>query len=362
LPLKITHSWGVPFLNNIAVFPYNFHYLAEKMMKANRLLISVCFAISVFSCKGQKTFGNEQLVLKQSITLPAVNGRIDHLDCNLKDQIIYLAALSGNSLEVIDLKNGKVLHSVKGLNEPQGVAYIPQTKEVIVANGGNGTCVFYNSQTFEITAKVDLGSDADDVRYDSLAEKIYVGYGDGGLAIIDARTHKQVGGVKLPAHPEGFQIDQGVNKVFVNVPGAGEIDVINLKNMNLTDTWKTEYHANFPMAIDPVDHIIFIGYRRPAKLIALNATTGETIAEADMVSDIDDLYYDERSKKLYASGGGGAINVFNFTNSKLTKMANIPTKGGARTSLLISSLDIFCLAEKADSKPAQLQVFTIHNE
>jgi DNA-binding beta-propeller fold protein YncE len=332
------------------------------MMKANRLLISVCFAISVFSCKGQKTFGNEQLVLKQSITLPAVNGRIDHLDCNLKDQIIYLAALSGNSLEVIDLKNGKVLHSVKGLNEPQGVAYIPQTKEVIVANGGNGTCVFYNSQTFEITAKLDLGSDADDVRYDSLAEKIYVGYGDGGLAIIDARTHKQVGGVKLPAHPEGFQIDQGVNKVFVNVPGAGEIDVINLKNTNLTGTWKTEYHANFPMAINPVDHVVFIGYRRPAKLVALNATTGETIAEADMVSDIDDLYYDERSKKLYASGGGGAINVFKFTNSKLTMTANIPTKGGARTSLLISSLNIFCLAERADSKPAQLQVFTIHNE
>jgi DNA-binding beta-propeller fold protein YncE len=332
------------------------------MMKANRLLISVCFAISVFSCKGQKTFGNEQLVLKQSITLPAVNGRIDHLDCNLKDQIIYLAALSGNSLEVIDLKNGKVLHSVKGLNEPQGVAYIPQTKEVIVANGGNGTCVFYNSQTFEITAKVDLGSDADDVRYDSLAEKIYVGYGDGGLAIIDARTHKQVGGVKLPAHPEGFQIDQGVNKVFVNVPGAAEIDVIDLKDMKLKDRWKTEYHANFPIAIDSVDHIIFIGYRRPAKLVALNATTGETIAEADMVSDIDDLYYDERSKKLYASGGGGAINVFNFTNSKLTKTANIPTKGGARTSLLISSLNIFCLAERADSKPAQLQVFTIHNE
>jgi len=332
------------------------------MMKANRLLISAFFAISVFSCKGQNSFGNEQLLLKQSITLPGVNGRIDHLDCNLKDQIIYLAALSGNSLEVIDLKTGKVLHSVKGLNEPQGVAYIPQTKEVIVANGQNGACVFYNAQTFELTGNIDLGSDADDVRYDSLAEKIYVGYGDGGLAIIDARTHKQVGGVKLPAHPEGFQIDRGGNKVFVNVPGAGEIDVIDLEDMKLTETWKTEYHANFPMAINPVDHIVFIGYRRPAKLVALNGTTGETIAEADMVSDIDDLYYDERSKKLYASGGGGAVNVFTFTNSKFTITANIPTKGGARTSLLVSSLNIFCLAERADGKPARLQVFTIHNE
>jgi hypothetical protein len=330
-------------------------------MKANHLLISICFAIIASSCKGQKSFGNEQLALRQSIELPGVKGRIDHMDCNLQNQVVYMAALGSNSLQAIDLKTGKVLRSVGGLDEPQGVAYIPQTKEVIVANGGNGTCVFFNAQTFEVSAKIDLGSDADDVRYDSLAERIYVGYGKGGLAVIDARSHKRVGDVKLPAHPEGFQLDKTLNKLFVNLPGAGEIHVIDLMTLQLTAKWKTEYDANFPMAIDPIEHIIFIGYRHPAKLVALNAVSGKTIAVGDMVSDIDDLYFDERSKKLYASGGGGAINVFSFTSSKLTQTANIATRSGARTSLLISPLNILCLAERADSKPAQLQVFTIHN-
>src|SRR5215212_75596 len=194
------------------------------------LLLSFLYT-SMLSCKGQKSFGSDELTLKKSIVIPDVNGRIDHLDANLEDQMVYVAALGNNSLEIVDLKEGKLLHSIKGLDEPQGVAYIPQTKEIIVANGGNGECKFYNAGTFENTATIDLGSDADDVRYDSIDQRIYVGYGDGGIAIIDAVKHEKIADVKLSAHPEGFQLDKQLNKLYVNVPDAGQIEVIDLKQL-----------------------------------------------------------------------------------------------------------------------------------
>src|SRR5829696_6961946 len=187
-------------------------------------------------------------------------------------------------------------------------------KEVMVANGGNGDCIFFNAITFEKTATIHLDSDADDVRYDSIDKKIYVGYGDGGIAIIDAVKHQTIADVKLPAHPEGFQLDKQLNKLFVNVPDANQIDVIDLKDLKVVDTWKTEYKANFPMAVDTSNHIIFIGYRHPGKLVAMNGVTGKTLASVDLISDIDDLYYDDRASKIYASGGGGAINVYSFEN------------------------------------------------
>src|SRR5206468_2666060 len=193
-----------------------------------------------------------------SILLPEVKGRIDHMDINLQSQVLYMAAFGNNSLEVIDLRNQKPLHSISGLNEPQGVAYIRQTNEIMVANGGNGACKFYNAQSFENTATIDLGSDADDVRYDSAAQKIYVGYGEGGIAIIDPRTHQKTSDIKLAAHPEGFQIDRSFNKIFVNLPDAHQIDVIDLSTMRVTANWETEFRANFPMAIDMVHHIIFV--------------------------------------------------------------------------------------------------------
>ena len=328
------------------------------MQKLKWLFVSF---LSVFflSCKGQKSFGNSEVSLKQTISLPNVKGRIDHLDINLKDQVIYVAALGNNSLEAVDLKNGKLFHSIKGLDEPQGVAYLSQTNEVIVANGGNGNCVFYNANSFEKSALVALGSDADDVRYDSATKKIYVGYGDGGVAVIDALKHQKIADVKLPAHPEGFQLDNQLNKMFVNVPDAGEIVVIDLKTLSVIDKWKTKYSANFPMAIDEANQTIFIGYRHPSKLVAINAITGKMISETDLVDDADDVFYDEHTNKIYASGGGGFVNVFAFDSATFKKIANIPVRNGARTSLLIPAYHLFILAERAGrDKDARLNIFS----
>jgi DNA-binding beta-propeller fold protein YncE len=322
-------------------------------------LLPICIFLS--ACQGQKPFGAEQLTLKQSILLPGVKGRIDHMDVNLKEQVVYMSALGNNSLEIVDIKNGKLLHSIKGLDEPQGVGFVSQTNEIMVANGGNGDCKFYNEETLQNTATINPGSDADDVRYDSIDKKIYVGYGSGGIAVIDAIKHQQAADVKLSAHPEGFQIDKELKKLFVNVPDAGQIEVIDLESLTVVSKWKTEYSANFPMAIDKSNHIIFIGYRHPAKLVAINESTGKTIATADLTGDTDDLYYNSRTKKIYASGGSGAIDIYLFENLSIKHVANILTRDGARTSLLIPSMKIFVLAERAGGgRVAQLQIFNIN--
>jgi DNA-binding beta-propeller fold protein YncE len=322
------------------------------------ILLSIILSISFFACKGQKSFGSDQLILKRSIPLSNVSGRIDHIDVNLKQQVVYVASFGNNSLEIVDLNNGKVIGSIKKLDAPQGVACIPETNEIIVANGGNGNCDFYNTNNFQRVGSVALGSDADNVRYDSIGKKIYVGYGDGGIAVIDAIRHQKIADIKLPAHPEGFQLDRQMNKIFVNVPDAGQIDVVDLKTLSVADKWKTKYNANFPMAIDEMHHIIFIGYRHPGKLVAMNANNGKIISEIDLVGDADDLFFDERNNKIYASGGGGSINVFAFNGATLKKTADIPVRNGARTSLLVPSYHLFILAERAGGgKGSQLDIF-----
>ena len=326
------------------------------------LLISLISLIPVLSCNGQKTFGSEQLTLKQTISLPGVEGRIDHMDVDLRRRIIYICALGNNSLEAVDLTSGKVLHSIKGLDEPQGTVYVPQTNEIMVANGGNGTCRFYNAETYKPTGSIELGSDADDVRFDSTTKRIYVGYGEGGIAVIDATQHKMLSEANLPAHPEGFQLDKKLNRLFVNVPDAGKIIALNLSDLKIAAEWKSPHGANFPMALDEKHDIIFVGCRRPAKLVALNAETGQVITELDLISDVDDLYFDSKTAKVYASGGGGAINIFSYSASKFQLIANIPTRSGARTSLLVPSLGLFLLAERGNGgKPAQLQVYSTKN-
>jgi DNA-binding beta-propeller fold protein YncE len=332
------------------------------MSRIKAVIFSICFCTCIESCKGQKPFGTDHLVLEQSIPLPNVQGRIDHLDVDIKGQLVYIAALGNNSLEVVDIRNGRHIHTINGLDEPQGVAYIPQHNEIFVSNGGDGKCYFFSATSYQKTATVDLSSDADDVRYDSVDRKIYVGYGDGGIAIIDADSHKQVGDIKLSGHPEGFQIDKALSLLYVSVPGSKTIAVIDLKTFQLKKAWPTnDLRANFPMAIDTVQHRVYIGYRHPAILVALDGKTGKEISRNDMVHDVDDVYYDDLSKKIIVSGGGGYINIFKEDSiGRLTQVANIQTQSGARTSLLIPGLKVFVLAvrETANMK-AQLQVYRV---
>ena len=330
-------------------------------MKLNSvLLILLALCNCLICCKAQPTFGTDYLKLEQVIVMPGVKGRIDHMDVNLKQKIVYISALGNNTVEVVDIENGKLVHSIKGLDEPQGVGYIPQTNEIFIANGGNGNCYFYNAASFERMAVIHLGSDADDVRYDSVSQKIYVGYGDGGIAVIDAATHQQTGNVKLPAHPEGFQSDKKANLLLVNLPDKNMIAAIDIVQLKLIRKWtRNTPTANFPMAVDTVHQFVFIGYRHPARLVILNSKTGKEIANYPMVSDVDDLYFDDATRSIYVSGGGGFINIFQPDGKESYKqIANIATSDGARTSLLIPRLKLFVVAERAGSgKAAQLMIY-----
>ncbi len=227
-----------------------------------------------------------------------------------------------------------------------------------MANGGTGECGFYNAVTLKKTGSIKLADDADDVRYDSDADKIYVGYGSGGIAIIDGVSHKQVGDIKLPAHPESFQLDAKAGKLWVNLPGSGMVGVADLKTLKLTAKWSKLFpRSNFPMAYDEAQHRVIVGYRLPAKLIIYDSETGKEIFSSAMVGDVDDLYWDAKSKNIYISGGGGAVDIFKQTADIAYKQtAHIKTQNGARTSLLVPELNLFLIAARAtgDQKAALL--------
>jgi DNA-binding beta-propeller fold protein YncE len=330
-------------------------------MNSCKIIFSfLALCVVLIQCRGQSSFGDNYLKFEKAIRLPAVTGRIDHMDVNLQEKVLYVAALGNNSVEIIDLENGKLIHSIHGMDEPQGIGYIPQTNEIFIANGGTGDCYFFNAKTFEKTASIHLSSDADDVRYDSIDHKIYVGYGEGGIGVIDALSHKQTGNVKLPAHPEGFQLDKKLNRILVNVPDKNIIAVIDLSQLKIIDTWKRNTpSSNFPMALDAMHHILYVGYRHPPNLFVFDISSGKEMGSVKMVSDADDVYFDPGSSRIYVSGGGGSIDIFQTEGqNNIRQLANIVTSDGARTSLLVPPLHLFILAERAQGgHPASVMVY-----
>ena len=287
------------------------------------------------------------LTLTSKITMPDVSGRIDHIACDTNDHLAFVAALGNNTIEVVNIDTKQVVHTIKGLHEPQGVAYIPSLQRLVVANGGNGACIFFDAKNYTQLSSVDLKDDADNVRYDALTNLLYVGYGSGGISIIDASTMKQVASVPLDGHPESFQLSPKQNRIYINVPDADEIEVADLASHSIIAKWKnTNASSNFPMALDENNHRLFIGCRSPATLRMIDTQTGKDIQSISCSGDVDDVFYYAADGLVFVSAGKGFIDVFK-AGKELQHINYIETSSGARTSLLLSSQQTFLLAVPA---------------
>ena len=248
--------------------------------------------------------------LLQTIVLPGVRGRFDHFAVDAKGHRLFVAALGNNTLEVVDIAAGKHLKSIAGLHKPTGVLYLANRNQVGVANGDDGTFRLLDGVSYDTVKSLGSLDDADNVRFDPTAGTIYVGYGAGALAIIDAATMTQTGSIKLPAHPESFQLESGGVRIFVNVPDAQQVAVIDREKQSVTAAWPmTEFQANFPMALDDANHRLFIGCREPARLVVFDTTTAKLVTSVAISKDADDLFYDATRKRLYLSCGEGYLDV-----------------------------------------------------
>lgn len=313
-------------------------------------------------CTAQPSKQSQALTLTSTIPLPGVSGRIDHLAFDSSTQRLFIAALSNNTVEVVDLKTNKLIHSIKGLSEPQGVAFIAEQNVLFVANGGNGAVDVFNAATYQKLSSVPLPGDADNVRYDALNKKVYVGYGEGGIAIIDAATFKQEADIKLQGHPESFQLDIAAKKIYVNVPDKQQVEVIDMEKQIVVSSWKiTEAKANFPMALDAVNHRLFIGCRHPSKLLVLDTETGTRIASVDIDNDTDDIFYSHEDSSLYITCGGGYLNIIKQQSAnQYTQTEKTSTRSGARTSLYIPQINRLVIASpKSFGRNAELLIYEV---
>jgi DNA-binding beta-propeller fold protein YncE len=329
----------------------------------NTRLAGCCYFAAVnLWCAAAATDAESQsaLRLKQTIALPGVEGRIDHFAFDGSGQRLFICALGNNTLEVIDLRKGERIRSITGLGSPQGVGYLPDLDRVLVANDQGGICKIYDGKSFQQTGKIDLKDDADNVRYDATAKKIYVGFANGGIAIIDPAAGRQIGSIKLSAHPEAFVLEKSGSRIFANVPNSHRVAVINRDERKMTAMWGTDLaFANFPMALDEANHRLFIGCRMPSRLLVLNTDSGEVIAKTEISGDCDDLFYDSKRHCIYAICGAGKIDLIEQTDPNTYRsVANIDTASGARTGLFVPQLDeLFVAVPHRGSQQAEVRAY-----
>lgn len=303
----------------------------------------------------------QTLRLARAIELPGVEGRIDHMAFDAARQRLFVAALGNNTVEVIDVNAGREVKSLVGFSEPQGMVYLAEFNRLYVANGGDGTLRVVDATTLATMATVKFDDDdADNVRYDAASKLVYVGYGSGELGIVDPGTNALLGTIPLPGHPESFQLEQRSSRIFVNVPGAHEVAVVDRTAKTKTGSWSPGLATgNFPMALDEANRRAFVGCRWPARLLVFDTATGREVARLDLHGDCDDLFFDARRKLIYASCGAGFIDIFEQVGSDEYRLKEaVATVAKARTCLFAGDR-LYLAVPRRGNEPALVRVYDI---
>jgi DNA-binding beta-propeller fold protein YncE len=308
------------------------------------------------------------MILTASIPLEGIKGRFDHFASGKGK--VFLSGLGNNSVEVIDLFQGVLAHTITGVPNPQGVAFSPDANKLFVASE-KGKVYIYDGDSYKQIAALDFEGGADNLRYDAATKRVYVGCGDdektAAIAAIDATTNKRLDEVyKLGGEPESFQLEKSGPNIYVNVPDLKQIVVINRTTKALT-RWSLTVGQNFPMALDEANHRVIVGTREPATISVFDTGSGKMVASVPTVQDTDDLYYSAEHKRVYVPGREGAIWVYQQNDpDHYTLISKIPTVLGAGTAGYFGrqgkGFDRFYLAIPAGANTnAEVRVYTVQD-
>ena len=333
-------------------------------------LIALVFLTLCATCINSGGQEKQLLRLVQTIPIPNVKGRLDHMDVDVKGKRLFVAGLENGSLEVVDLRAGKWSKSIPGFQKAQGIAYVESLKKVFVASGDDGMLRVFRGGTLELMDSIKLELGPNRVAYDPNGKLLYVGYGGkdagrdyGEIGIIDAQANQHIGDVKVEAHPAELLLDKSGRTLFVFVPAASKVQVVDTKKREVVSTWAVSSQRNGDGAFDQKTHRLFLGTRTPPQMIAMDSETGKEMANLPTVDGMDGVYFDAAHKRVYVSGGRGFDVGFIFVYQQedadhYESLGKIPTRPGAGTSFWSPELNRYYVAAPAhDNELAAVLVY-----
>ena len=356
-------------------------------MKRLLAILATLLAVFVSKAQGQQSqqlpmmHMSGLLSLVETIPLPG-DGYMDHLTVDVKGQRVFISGEAAKSLISVDLRAGKVIHETKGLSAmPKKPFYLPDTNE-IWATLTDSSVVAISGATYEVTKTVKLSGygdpnrGADNAAYDPATHLIYAGvevfedFGGSGqhgannasIDIVDTRTAKLVGSIKLPGgDPAGITIEPSGKRLYVTmgdiVGGDSHVAVVDLEKRAVVAQWPiTGGPVPHTAGLDAAHHRLFVGSRliahtgdvggghqhEPGRLTVIDTETGKVVQGLDSVGGADDLQYDAATGRIYFVGTTGTVAVFKEMDpDHFQLLGKVPTGAISKTGLWVPELKRF---------------------
>ncbi len=236
--------------------------------------------------------------------------------------------------QVIDTHTGALLADIAGQVRSHGVALVPKVNRGFITDGGgSGAILVFDLKTYKILGRIPAMPDADGIIYDPGTDLVLAVSGDGNSLMtfhpnIDPHNGK-VTTVVLGGAPEYLAAD-GSGKVYVNLEDKDLVAVVDLHADKVLGRWPVAPGAHpVGMAIDPSAHRLFIGCRKPQKMVVMNTQTGQVEASLPIGMGNDAASFDHGH--AFASCWDGTLTVIGERHGSFQIEQTVKTASGART-------------------------------
>ncbi len=316
----------------------------------------------------------EPLRLLGRTDVPGFEGDFDHFAADVKGNRLFLAGEEKGTLEVFDLKSGKHLQTVKGLEEPHAIHFMPDQNRLIISDSGDGLTKILDAKTYKVVDTLKLTPGADVMSYDASSKSLWIVTGGKNaskklanttVAVVDPATGKSKGEVKFDTDfTEAIAFEQKGNRAFVNVSGKHYVAVVDKTTHTVLKTWPIkEGQNNAPMGLDEENKRLFVVTRKPFKLVVLDTDTGASVATFDAPQRTNELIFDKQNRRIYLTGDDYVAVFQQQGPDKYQEVARVKSDKGAKTAYYVPELNrlYVAVAGKGDTKAGVLQYEVVPN-
>jgi DNA-binding beta-propeller fold protein YncE len=309
------------------------------------------------------------LKLAQTLTLPAdATGQFDHFGVDLKGNRLFATPEGSKSVRVFELKSGKPIHTIAGIEKPHAVLYREDLDRIYVTDGEAGDVKIFDGKSYKLLSTVKLLEDADSIGYDAKTKYLYIDNGGGDvhqtysmLSVVDTTAGKKVADIKIDGETlEAMALESSTPLLYVNNKAKNQVDVVDREKRSIVASWPvTKCKTNVAMAFDEANHRLFVACRT-GNMVVLDTQSGKEITALPITKGVDDIVYDAASKRIYAACDG-SVDIYQQSDpDQYKQLAQIPTGPMARTARLVPELKRYFVAvPQHGTDPAKILVFDV---
>jgi DNA-binding beta-propeller fold protein YncE len=315
--------------------------------------LTILFAFFIVFALKVKSEPASVLELVRTIPMPGITGRFDSFGVDVRGHRLFVTPLDHKTVEVYDLKTGKLIHSIPGIEKAHAVLYRGDLDEIFVTDGPADSLKIFKGDKYQLVKTVKPLAAPDGILYDPATHYLYIITGGENakldyslISVVDTDKGKHLGDIRIEGGTmEEMQLEKSSPRLFVVNREKDRIEVIDRKKRTILTSWPlTLGKVPVGLAIDESAHRLFVGCRSEV-MVVFDSASGKEITSVPISKGIDGLTFDPATKLIYSEANTGAIDVYEEMDADhYRSLGTTPIGSPAKPGLLVPELNRYFVA------------------